>query len=81
MNSMNPNCSKCSGQRAMPYPVNNDPLHGMPVAMAYVPMQQFSQTYNLCDGFSRGTIFPCLDLPFYGCIPRNQPHHNKGGRA
>lgn len=80
MNPMNQSCSKCSERPKMPYPVNNDPLRGMPVAMAYVPMQQWSQTYNLSDGLSRGTIFPCLDLPFYGCIPRNQSYQNKGGR-
>lgn len=36
-----------------------------PLAMAYVPMQQWSCVYEddhkaLC----RGTIFPCLDKPF-----------------
>ncbi|RGY98443.1 spore coat associated protein CotJA [Clostridium sp. AM58-1XD] len=35
-----------------------------PVGMGYVPMQQWRQTYNLEQGFSRGTIFPELDLPF-----------------
>ena len=35
-----------------------------PVGMGYVPMQQWRQTYNLEQGFSRGTIFPDLDLPF-----------------
>lgn len=42
------------------------PLNSMsfPVGMAYVPMQQWQQTYDLGMGFSRGTIFPDLDLPF-----------------
>lgn len=35
-----------------------------PVGMAYVPMQQWGKTYDLDTGFSRGTIFPDLDLPF-----------------
>lgn len=42
-----------------------------PIAMAYVPMQQWGETYNIEKGFDRGTIFPELDLPFApeeGCI-------------
>ncbi len=35
-----------------------------PVGMAYVPMQRWGKTYDLGNGFSRGTIFPDLDLPF-----------------
>ena len=35
-----------------------------PVGMAYVPMQRWGKTYDLDAGFSRGTIFPDLDLPF-----------------
>lgn len=36
----------------------------MPVAMGYVPWQQWRQTYPLDKGLERGTIFPELDLPF-----------------
>jgi hypothetical protein len=39
-------------------------LSTYPIAMAYVPMQQWSQTYPLSQGFMQGTIFPELDLPF-----------------
>lgn len=35
-------------------------------AMAYIPFQQWSETYEPMKGFDRGTIFPCLDKPFYG---------------
>lgn len=35
-------------------------------AMAYVPYQQWSKTYEPSLGFQRGTIFPCLDKPFLG---------------
>lgn len=35
-----------------------------PTGMGYVPWQQWQQTYSLERGFSRGTIFPELDLPF-----------------
>ena len=40
------------------------PLENFPIGMGYVPMQQWRQTYSLEQGFSRGTIFPELDLPF-----------------
>ena len=36
----------------------------MPIAMAYVPWQQWRQTYSMDKALSRGTIFPELDLPF-----------------
>lgn len=35
-----------------------------PLAMAYVPMQQWGETYSIENGFCRGTVFPELDLPF-----------------
>lgn len=36
------------------------------LAMAYVPMQEFTDIYDPEQGFSRGTIFAELDLPFMG---------------
>lgn len=36
------------------------------LAMAYVPMQEFTDIYEPEQGFSRGTIFAELDLPFMG---------------
>jgi len=36
----------------------------MPIGMAYVPWQQWCQTYPMEQGFRQGTIFPELDLPF-----------------
>lgn len=39
-------------------------LEHSPVAMGYVPWQQWQQTYSLEKGFQRGTIFPDLDLTF-----------------
>lgn len=35
-----------------------------PLAMSYVPMQKWSQPSPLCEGFTRGTMFRELDLPF-----------------
>ncbi len=37
------------------------------VAMAYVPFQNPTVVYSAEQGLKRGTIFPCLDKPFYGC--------------
>lgn len=39
-------------------------VENYPLAMAYVPWQQWEQTYTLDRGLQRGTIFPELDLPF-----------------
>lgn len=35
-----------------------------PLAMAYVPFQQWNDTYDDDKAFARGTLFPELDLPF-----------------
>jgi hypothetical protein len=35
-----------------------------PLGMAYVPFQQWEEPYEVHTGFSAGTIFPELDLPF-----------------
>lgn len=35
-----------------------------PVAMAYVPRQEWNKTYTGENGMKKGTIFPELDLPF-----------------
>lgn len=35
-----------------------------PLAMAYVPMQQWSEVYDEAEAFSAGTLFPELNLPF-----------------
>ena len=42
-------------------------LDQLPLAMAYVPWQHFTQMYeNLEKGYKAGTIFPELDKPFTG---------------
>ena len=35
-----------------------------PIAMAYVPKQEWDKTYTGENGLKKGTIFPELDLPF-----------------
>ncbi len=37
-----------------------------PLAMAYVPYQQWGQVYDDSEALSKGTLFPELDLPFTG---------------
>lgn len=37
-----------------------------PIAMAYVPMQKFTNLYSAAEGFKAGTLFKELDLPFKG---------------
>jgi hypothetical protein len=37
-----------------------------PVAMAYVPWQKFTSVYEPDKALEIGTIFPELNLPFYG---------------
>lgn len=59
--------------------LQNDQLRGLALGIGYVPWQQWECVYNVEEGLSRGTIFPSLDFPFYGCIPRGY-HCNKGGR-
>lgn len=46
------------------WPTGGGFLSEMPLAMAYAPMQRWTQTYTLSQGLERGTIFPDLDLPF-----------------
>lgn len=49
----------------------NDPISGMQLAMGYVPLQTWNDVYCVEEALKRGTIFPALDLPFLGCVPRN----------
>lgn len=41
-------------------------MAGTPLAMAYVPDQQWGPTYPLCTGLKHGTIFSELHKPFCG---------------
>lgn len=50
---------------AAPTPVHMNP-DPMVLAMAYVPSQRWQDLYEPEEGFSRGTIFRQLDLPFEG---------------
>ncbi len=39
-------------------------IEDMPLAMAYIPFQQWRNLYDPSEAFQRGTIFEELDLPF-----------------
>ena len=41
-------------------------MDALPVAMAYVSWQNWQNPYDPETALCRGTIFPCLDLPFLG---------------
>jgi hypothetical protein len=53
-------------------PMENRPNHvnncnnweNWEVAMAYVPWQTYTETYDLCRALQVGTIFPELNKPF-----------------
>ena len=58
--------SSCPGRTSGRCRVHGeDQLAGLPLAMAYVPMQQWRNLYDLENGFERGTLFKELDFPFY----------------
>ncbi len=37
-----------------------------PPGMAYIPMQQWEEPFDLSTGFELGTLFPVLDYPYQG---------------
>lgn len=43
-----------------------DCLQGLPLAMAYVPWQEWKEIYEPPMALARGTLFPDLDKPFLG---------------
>lgn len=66
--------SQCPRQ-SMPVPARNeheseccmyDSLNNLPIAMAYVPWQEFKDLYPAEKALCRGTIFEELDKPFLG---------------
>ena len=45
-------------------PSMNDPISCMPLAMAYVPWQDYEAIYSEAEAWEKGTIFCKLDLDF-----------------
>ncbi len=54
-------CGQTTGPQGSCYPSG---MTGYPLAMAYIPWQQWKTPYDPAKGLSRGTIFEDLDLPF-----------------
>ena len=40
----------------------------LPLAMAYVPPQKWTEVYDKDQALAAGTLFPALDLPFKGGV-------------
>lgn len=55
--------SACASNRCRIH--GEDKLAGLPLAMAYIPMQEWRNLYDLESGFGQGTLFKELDFPFY----------------
>lgn len=57
--------TQCGAGRTSPYSdMTMEELSKLPLAMAYVPWQNWGETYDSAKALCRGTIFPQLDLPF-----------------
>lgn len=69
------NCKPCEKPDTPPVENNGGGfdlmyLGSLPLAMCYVPNQQWKTTYPLDKALMAGTIFPELDLPFMGGAQR-----------
>lgn len=64
--------SGLSSRPSSPCPcgIRKEPVDTMVPAMAYVPWQQWDETFDAEKGFSCGTIFPELYKPFKGGMCR-----------
>ena len=51
--------------------VSSNPLSGFPLAMAYVPYQNFEELNEPAKALECGTLFKELYMPFYGQKRRN----------
>lgn len=65
-NYRNNNMSYTNNRQPIERVTKKDSLSDMPIAMAYVPWQKWQNIYDAEKGFSNGTIFQDLNLPFYG---------------
>lgn len=52
--------TEAANQNLSPFPKET------PIAMGYVPFQQWGNTFSTADAFNAGTLFPELDKPFLG---------------
>lgn len=60
--------NNCNNMIKMPDCAHSDyeNIDSYPIAMAYVPWQQWKDVYEVGKGFRCGTIFPELYKPFLG---------------
>lgn len=58
--------AECSRSRTMMPDEQMIHWENLPLAMGYVPIQRFKDTFDLCKGYHMGTIFPELCKPFCG---------------
>lgn len=82
MDYMNHNDYKC--QTTSPSSIcydNYDVLNDMPLAMAYVPWQQWQDVYDGAKGLESGTIFKELVFPFLCASPVCRNNINYGQRT
>lgn len=65
----NQSCRNGSAKICQSCRFDENPLLPLPLAMAYVPIQTWGETYPAEKALCRGTLFPALDLPFLrgGC--------------
>mgnify|MGYP000873552088 CR=1 FL=1 len=60
-------CDQCESFDRDSCPENRRyPVDQMPIAMAYVPWQEWGCVFEANEGLKAGTIFKELDLEFYG---------------
>lgn len=67
------NCVNCKDNVVIPNCINDDfciatpmPRMGGVLAMAFVDMQPIESVYPEATAFCNGTLFPNLNMPFYG---------------
>ena len=61
-----PPCSSAPATPCCREQTASDTLKSLPLAMAYIPWQQWRSLYEAEKGFCLGTIFAELDMPFHG---------------
>lgn len=72
------NCApaSCGCQDKLPAP---SPEAGLHLAIAAIPMQCWETPYDSATCLRQGTIFPCLDLPFFVTADGPKNSGSKGG--
>ena len=66
--SEKPKCGECGCQTSKPAATNQKHRcnKNCYIAIANIPMQEWNDTYAVEKALQQGTIFPELDLPFFG---------------